>query len=145
MYKILLAFAVNFIFLQGMAQKSNTAKMQAMFDVIVAADIQHPEIVMAQVIQETGWMNCKNCCLQYNNYFGFMATLTKCMKFASKEDCVNYYKRWQDKRYPKWRAKTPKGTYYDFLVAIKYAVNTKYNDELKPKVAWVKKHLKNNG
>lgn len=63
------------------------------------------------------------------------------MKFDSDEECIEYYKKWQDKRYPKWRKKYPKGTYYDFLKHVKYATGDKYNNELRPKVAWVKKHL----
>lgn len=64
------------------------------------------------------------------------------MKFDSDQECIEYYKKWQDKRYDKWRKKNPNGTYYDFLKAVKYATGDKYNNELKPKVAWVKKHLK---
>ena len=63
------------------------------------------------------------------------------MKFDSEQECIEYYKKWQDKRYPKWRKKYPKGTYYDFLKYVKYAANPTYNSELKAKVAWVKKNL----
>src|SRR5687767_5556865 len=91
-----------------LAQKSNKAKMQAMYDRIKAAGIEEPAFVMAQSIQETGWLNCKSCCLRYHNLFGFYKKGNKCMKFDSEDECIKYYKKWQDKRYPKWRQKNPK-------------------------------------
>jgi hypothetical protein len=142
MKKLLLFFFLSLGFLRGFSQQSNKPKMQAMYDAIKAAGIQHPDFVMAQSIQETGWLNCKKCCLRYHNLFGFYINGNKCMKFTSDEESVAYYKRWQDKRYPKWRAKYPKGTYYDFLKWAKYATGDKYNNELKGRVAWVKKNLK---
>ncbi|MCB0740695.1 MAG: glucosaminidase domain-containing protein, partial [Chitinophagaceae bacterium] len=123
-------------------QSSNKAKMQSMYDAIKAAGIRHPDIVMAQCIQETGWLNCKRCCLRYNNLFGFYIKGNKCKKFASKEDCIAYYKRWQDQRYPKWRKKFPKANYYHFLKYVHYATGDKYTREIKPKVSWVRKNLK---
>ena len=64
------------------------------------------------------------------------------MKFDSDEECIEYYKKWQDKRYPKWQEKYPKGTYYDFLKYSRYATSPTYNQELKNFVAWVRKNLK---
>lgn len=116
--------------------------MQAMYDAIKAAGIRHPDFVMAQCMQETGNLNCKKCCLRYHNLFGFYVKENKCKKFDSDEECIEYYKKWQDKRYNKWRKKYPKADYYHFLKHVKYATGDKYNNELKPKVAWVRKHLK---
>jgi len=130
------------IFQQGYSQQSNKPKLQAMYDAIKEAGIRHPEFVMAQCIQETGWLNCKKCCLRYNNLFGFYIKGNKCKKFESEEDCIEYYKEWQDKRYSKWRKKNPKADYYHFLKSVGYATGDKYTTELKPKVAWVKKNLK---
>lgn len=112
-----------------------------MYDAIKEAGIKHPEFVMAQCIQETGWLNCKKCCLRYHNLFGFYVKGNKCKKFESDEDCIDYYKKWQDKRYANWRKKYPKADYYHFLKYVKYATGDKYTNELKPKVAWVKKNL----
>lgn len=124
------------------AQKINVAKIQAVYEQIKAAGIQHPDFVIAQCLQETGNLNCKKCCLRYHNLFGFYIKGNKCKKFNSDEECIAYYKTWQDKRYPKWRKKHPKGTYYDFLKSVGYATGDKYTKELKPKVAWVHKNLK---
>ncbi|HEX7905700.1 MAG TPA: glucosaminidase domain-containing protein [Chitinophagaceae bacterium] len=141
MKQILLALILLFSFQHGISQKGNKSRLQAVYNLIKEAGIEHPEFVMAQSIQETGWLNCKKCCLRYNNLFGFYKKGNKCMKFDSEEECIEYYKKWQDKRYPKWRKKYPKGTYYDFLKYVKYAANPVYNSELKAKVAWVKKNL----
>lgn len=142
MKKILPAFFLLLFFHQSFSQNINKPKMQAMYDAIKAAGIKHPDFVMAQCMQETGNLTCKKCCLRYHNLFGFYIKGNKCKKFDSDEECIEYYKKWQDKRYPKWRKKNPKGTYYDFLKHAGYATGDKYTKELKPKVAWVQKHLK---
>jgi hypothetical protein len=142
MKKLLLAFLLLSSFQQAFSQQSNRPKLQAMYDAIKAAGIRHPEFVMAQCIQETGWLSCKNCCLRYHNLFGFYIKGNKCKKFDSNEECIEYYRKWQEKRYDKWKKKYPNGDYYAFLKYSKYATGDKYNSELKPKVAWVKKHLK---
>jgi flagellum-specific peptidoglycan hydrolase FlgJ len=140
MKKILLGFLLLFALCQGYSQKSNKTKLQAVYNMILDAGIKEPEFVMAQAIQETGWLNCKKCCLRYYNLFGFYRK-GKCMKFESEKECVKYYKDWQDKRYSKWKKKHPKGTYYDFLHHIGYATNPTYNKELKGFVNWVNKNL----
>ena len=141
MKRILIAVLLLCCFHQGITQKSNKAKMQEIFDVIKDAGIEEPVFVMAQSIQETGWLNCKKCCLRYHNLFGFYKKGNKCMKFESDKECIKYYKDWQKKRYPKWKKKHPKGTYYDFLKNVGYAANPNYNKELKVFVNWVKKNL----
>ncbi len=143
MRKFLLALFL-LVFFQQVAgsQQKNKPKLQAMYDAIKAAGIRHPDFVMAQCIQETGWLACKKCCLRYHNLFGFYIKGNKCKKFNSDEECIAYYKSWQDKRYDKWRKAHPKADYYHFLKHVKYATGDKYTNELKPKVAWVKKNLK---
>jgi Mannosyl-glycoprotein endo-beta-N-acetylglucosaminidase len=142
MKKLLFAVFVLCFGLTGFSQNINKAKMQAMYDRIKAAGIRHPEFVMAQSMQETGNLACKNCCLRYHNLFGFYVKGNKCKKFDSDDECIEYYKKWQDKRYDKWRKKNPKADYYHFLKSVGYATGDKYTNELKPKVAWVKKNLK---
>jgi Mannosyl-glycoprotein endo-beta-N-acetylglucosaminidase len=142
MRKLFFAFFLLFFLQQAFSQNINKPKMQEMYDAIKAACIEHPDFVMAQCMQETGNLACKKCCLRYHNLFGFYIKGNKCKKFSSDEECIAYYKSWQDKRYPKWRSKHPKGTYYEFLKSAGYATGDKYTKELKPKVAWVQKHLK---
>jgi hypothetical protein len=142
MKKLLLASLLFLCFHQAHSQKIDKAKIQALYDEIKAEGIRHPEFVVAQSMQETGNLNCKQCCLRYNNLFGFYVKGNKCKKFDSREECIEYYKKWQDKRYEKWREKFPNADYYHFLKHVKYATGDKYTGELKPKVAWVKKNLK---
>lgn len=142
MKRIVFAFLLLVFSQSVQSQQSNKPKLQAMYDAIKAAGILHPDFVMAQCIQETGWLNCKKCCLRYHNLFGFYIKGNKCKKFESDEECIAYYKTWQDKRYGKWRKKHPKGDYYHFLKSVGYATGDKYTAELKPKVAWVRKNLK---
>jgi hypothetical protein len=142
MKKLVPVFFLLFFFQQTFSQNINKPKMQAMYDAIKAAGIEHPDFVMAQCMQETGNLSCKKCCLRYHNLFGFYIKGNKCKKFDSDEACIAYYKKWQDKLYPRWLAKHPKGTYYEFLKHAGYATGDKYTKELKPKVAWVQKHLK---
>ena len=142
MKRFLFAFLFSLAALTAFSQRHNKVKLQAMYDAIKDAGIQEADFVMAQCIQETGWLACKKCCLRYHNLFGFYIKGNKCKKFKSDEECIRYYKSWQEKRYPKWKKTHPKGTYYDFLHYAKYATGAKYNTELKPKVAWVRKNLK---
>ena len=142
MKKLLFAVVLLVFFQQGFSQKIDKPKMQAMYDAIKDAGILHPDFVMAQCMQETGNLTCKKCCLRYHNLFGFYVKGNKCKKFESDKECIKYYKKWQEKRYEKWRKKYPKADYYHFLKYVKYATGDKYNNELKPKVAWVKKNLK---
>ena len=141
MRKLLFIVFLIFCYGQGFSQPINKPKMQAMYDAVKAAGIRHPDFVMAQCMQETGNLSCKNCCLRYHNLFGFYKKKNKCMKFDSDEECIKYYKKWQDKRYDKWKKKNPKKDYYHFLKDAGYATGEKYSKELKPKLEWVKKNL----
>ena len=142
MKNILLTLFLSLAGLSTFSQKIDKAKMQEMYDMIKDAGIKHPEFVMAQCMQETGNLSCKNCCLRYHNLFGFYIKNNRCKRFESDKECIKYYKEWQKKRYDKWRKKFPDQDYYHFLKHVKYASGDKYTNELKPKVAWVKKNLK---
>ncbi len=141
MKKTLWIASLFFSSLTAFSQSSDKVKLQAMYDAIKEAGILHADFVMAQCIQETGWLSCRKCCLRYHNLFGFYVKKNKCKKFDSDQECIDYYKKWQDKRYPKWRKKHPREEYYHFLKTTGYATGDKYTKELKPKVEWVRKHL----
>ena len=142
MKKLFLSIILLISFTAVSAQQANKQKIQVLYEQIKAAGIRHPDFVIAQCIQETGWLKCKSCCLRYNNLFGFYIKGNKCKKFTSDEECIAYYKTWQDKRYTRWLKKHPKQDYYHFLKSVGYATGDKYTRELKPKVAWVHKNLK---
>ena len=133
MKKLLFASLLLLAFQYSFSQKIDKAKMQAMYDLIKAEGIRHPDFVMAQCMQETGNLGCRNCCLRHHNLFGFYVKGNKCKKFDSDKVCLEYYKKWQDKRYEKWQKKYPKEDYYHFLKHVKYATGDKYTNELKPK------------
>jgi len=142
MYKAVILFFLFALPVTGSAQKKNLQQLQDMYDAIQMAGILHPDIVMAQCIQETGWLSCKSCCLRYHNLFGFYIKGNKCKKFESDAACITYYRQWQEKRYETWKKKFPKEDYYHFLKKADFATGDKYTNEIKPKVAWVRKHLK---
>ena len=123
------------------AQRSNRTRLQGVYDSIKAAGIRHPDVVMAQCIQETGWLDCDRCCLSYNNLFGFYNKSKKCIRFGSERECIAYYKKWQDKRYDKWRNNHPSQDYFHFLKTVGYATGDKYTAEVKPALTWVRKNL----
>lgn len=88
--------------------------------------IQHPEIVLKQSIQETGWFNCTKCSWRYNNAFGFRYKdwITEenpkgYIQFDNWQESVAYYARWQKRHYKG-------GDYYEFLDKRGYATDSKY-------------------
>jgi flagellum-specific peptidoglycan hydrolase FlgJ len=101
---------------------SNICGAQLSIQQIKAKKIKHAEIVYAQYRLETG-NGVSKAFREYNNAFGF--TLKgKLMRFKSVNECVEYYKAWQAKRYVK-------GDYYVFLQKIGYAEDNKYIELLK--------------
>ncbi len=81
---------------------------------ILKYDIKHPEIVLRQAILETGWFRAPFL-MSRNNLFGFRAS-KKYMCFDSLEECVAYYKTWQQERYT-----NPEENYYHFLHRIRFS------------------------
>jgi disulfide oxidoreductase YuzD len=140
-------FILIFLFLiypkKNFSQISASVKehVQSVYNQIKNEKIQFPEFVIAQSIAETGWMKCKNCCYDFHNLFGFIGPGKKCLKFESDLESIKYYKRWQDARIEKWRAKFPNQDYYHFLKYVKYATGDVYNRHLKQYVTWVNKNL----
>jgi hypothetical protein len=104
------------------AQRGNPL-LDTIREYICEKQIKHPDIVMKQVILETGWLQSKYL-MSRNNILAFRYT-KEYMRFKSWRACVDYYKSWQDRKY-----KNPKEDYYKFLVRINYAVKS-YPDHLK--------------
>ncbi len=90
---------------------------------LIAAGVQHYEIVLRQAVLETGWFKCTNCSLSRNNIFGFYYK-KRYLEYDSWKDCVAYYKRWQDRHYTG-------GDYYDFLAKVGFATSPTYIQKLK--------------
>jgi len=94
---------------------ANLILLDSVFEYVCFLKIKHPNIVMRQVILETGWLKSKYL-MSKNNLFGFRHK--NYITYASWKECVDYYKKWQDKHYT-----NPNEDYYSFLVRKKFAVS----------------------
>ena len=122
---MLRVFTVLFILigLKSASGQRGNPLLDSIREYICEKQIKHPDIVMKQVILETGWLQSKYL-MSRNNLFAFRVT-KEYMRFKSWRASVDYYKGWQDRKY-----KNPKEDYYKFLVRIHYAVKS-YPDHLK--------------
>lgn len=102
--KILLIILMSFSSNEELTPKN-------VYSYCVEQGVQHPEIVTAQAIWETGWFKCNNCSLDKNNLFGFN-TGGPYFEYADWKESVDAYKRWQDSHYD------PMRDYYRFLACI---------------------------
>lgn len=88
-------------------------------------NVQHPEIVYAQAILETGHFK-SNVCKKYNNLFGLYDSKNKrYYKFDHWSDSIIGYLNYIQYKY------TPPQDYYDFLEEIGYAEDPEYVNKLK--------------
>jgi hypothetical protein len=104
------------------AQGQRIKEVASIYDSLRSHNIAFPKTVLAIVIYETGWMQCKSCALSYNNLFGFR-TNKDFLKFASKTESIKYMKKWQTRYYLPWKLSHPEGTYYEYLTYIRYCDN----------------------
>ncbi len=124
------------------SQTSRTEKVQALYDTLVAYDIDYPKTVTAIAIMETGWLECKQCAFRNTNLFGFRGS-GRYMRFESQSACIAYLKEWQQKNYLPWRQKHPKSSYHHFLVYMKYAENMPvYLRHITNLENWLKRNIK---
>lgn len=88
-------------------------------------DIQHPDIVYAQAILETGHFRSQGC-LRDNNLFGlYNSKKRQYHKFDHWSVSVVKYKEWIQRRYK------PPEDYYKFLQRIGYASDPNYVNKLR--------------
>lgn len=90
---------------------------------IATKDIQHPDIVLAQCILETGHLKCTKCSMDVNNLFGFYYK-GRYIRFDTWQQSVDYYEWWQNQLYRG-------GDYYVFLERIGFATAPNYIKTLK--------------
>jgi hypothetical protein len=103
-------------------QDSRTLLMDSVLNYLCLSKIVHKDIVMKQVIWETGWLKGEFL-MSRNNLFGFRHK--EYLRFSNWKESVDYYEKWQAKYYT-----NPKENYYDFLVRIRYS-NSRYPGHLK--------------
>ncbi len=104
------------------AQGERVKEVARIYDSLRSHQIEFPKTVLAIVILETGWLQCKSCAFSHNNLFGFR-TNKDFLHFASVTESIRYMKRWQTKYYNPWKTKNPNGTYYEYLTYIGYCNN----------------------
>ena len=94
------------------------------YQLIKDAGIKCPKIVYAQMMFESGYLDCTDCSWSNsNNPFGFFWK-GKYIRFCHIEDAIRYYKWWQGELYKG-------GNYYTFLDRIGYATDPNYIKNLK--------------
>lgn len=111
---------------------TDSTTLNEVYKELVRQEVKHPEIVLKQVIQETGHLKCTNCSMDKNNLFGFYYK-KKYLYFVDWKQSITYYKRWQDKHYKE-------GDYYAYLnclwtnskgSCVRYATDPEYTNKLK--------------
>jgi hypothetical protein len=109
--------------LNAQGQNDRTTRVRDLYRCLNDYGIECPKTVLAVAIFETGWMECKHCAYQYNNLFGFRTNINY-IRFGSIYECLDYLKVWQATYYDPWKTRHPNGSYYQYLVHIKYARGT---------------------
>ena len=103
-------------------QDSRTLLMDSVLNYLCLSKIVHKDIVMKQVIWETGWLKGEFL-MSRNNLFGFRHK--EYLRFSNWKESVDYYEKWQQTNYL-----DPNEDYYNFLLRIKYS-NSRYPGHLK--------------
>lgn len=103
----------------------NKSAKEGLKDALIYYEIEYPEIVYAQAIQETGTFRSK-LCKKDNNLFGLYNSRTKqYYKFEHWTESVEMYKNRIQNRYKS------NEDYYTFLNRICYASDSNYVNTLK--------------
>lgn len=94
-------------------------------EALIYYEVQHPDIVYAQAVLETGHFKSVGC-LKHNNLFGLYNSKAKRYhRFEHWTESVVAYKKWIQRRYK------PPADYYAFLKRIGYATDPQYIQKLK--------------
>jgi len=93
----------------------DTLIAQAIYRKLQELDIQHPDIVLCQVILETGHFT-SYAYRHRNNLLGIGGDYSNNRRFSNKDESLEYYKRWQERLYNESTKKSTQWSgYYDFL------------------------------
>jgi hypothetical protein len=123
------------------AQGHRVKEVSRLYDSLISHKIAFPKTVLAIVIYETGWMQCKSCALEHNNLFGFR-TNKDFIKFTSVTESIKYLKKWQNRYYTPWKTKHAEGTYYEYLTYIRYCDHMdNYIKEIKSIEKWLSQNI----
>lgn len=95
------------------------------YKMLCSAKIEHPKIVLRQVVLETGHFK-SNACINKHNLFGFMDR-HGVRNYKTVKESIDTYRFWQHMNYDS--KKYP--NYYDFLENSGYCEDSAYVDTLK--------------
>jgi len=103
------------------------------YHLLIKHNVKHKSIVLKQSLLESNTYKSRICKTKHN-IFGLRKG-NKYRYFKSYEDCIIFYKHWQNKRYTtnkksKYHKHYSKD-YYQFLKNIKYATDKRYISKLK--------------
>lgn len=111
----------------------NKTPEEGLWEALEYYGIQHPEIVYAQAILETGYFKSQGCTKHHNLFGLYDSRKRRYHRFNHWAESVVAYKKWIQYRYK------PPNDYYEFLRKIRYAEDKTYITKLKQ---IVKKHGK---
>ena len=103
---------------------SDSITIERLYEACAYYEIQHPDIVVAQAILETGFFK-SDLCLKQHNLFGLFNSRT--MDFYSFNHWTESVKAYRDKVQYRYQD----GDYYDWLERIGYAEDSLYVSKLK--------------
>lgn len=96
-----------------------------LMEALIYYEVNHPEIVYAQAVLETGWFT-SNLCLNSHNLFGlYNSRKLQYYKFNHWTESVVAYVKFVQYKY------NPTENYYDFLTRIGYAKDKDYVSKVK--------------
>lgn len=111
----------KFLVVQGIVRTETPLTMENVIRELIKNDIQHIDVVVRQIMWETGHLKSRRA-VKDHNLFGFQ-TGKGGLKFNKWEDSVKYYKLWQTKKFKG-------GDYYSFLTRVGYAEDVDYVKKL---------------
>lgn len=98
---------------------------EGLMEALIYYKVDHPEIVYAQAVLETGWFT-SNLCLNSHNLFGlYNSKKSQYYKFNHWTESVVAYVKFVQYKY------NPTENYYDFLTRIGYAEDKDYISKVK--------------
>lgn len=98
---------------------------EGLMEALLYYEVDHPEIVYAQAVLETGWFT-SNLCLNSHNLFGlYNSKKSQYYKFNHWTESVLAYVKFVQYKY------NPTENYYDFLTRIGYAEDKDYISKVK--------------
>ena len=111
---------LKLIFLLLLSPTTNIDKAHTIYHLL---QVEERDITAAIVRYESGHLKCYQskivCAQKFGNLFGFRYR-NKYLKFTSYAESVKYYRRWQARKWRKYKKSHPHKNYYDFLRHVGY-------------------------